>query len=838
LMTLLPGVALLTALMPTTRPPTFGGPAFWLLAGAVSYGVTAVILLFITFAKLPLTAITVTGGLSGVILTSAILTRKQRIQIPNKLSRSVGWLILILLIAAVFRLVNIYYSDLQGDEADILLRAVRLTYGQTDAILTHSKGPGEILLLDAIGLLTGRFNEQTARLPFALAGVMSVGIITLLGEKLINPAAGRLAGLLAAIDGVFISYARTAQYQSVVLLLTLTAIYSFYQYRQTTGAARRWHGLGAFLLAAAFLFHFETILLVPVVVYLTVAHFAPPQLKQISTYVSLFKQLWPSMLIFTVVTGVFYVPFVLHPNVGETGSYLENRISAGDLPPFNNLGHFFYYEALKYNSVYYALLFNLLLITAAASATSTALNRPKPHAAIYWAGVALGGSALTIAGLPKIAAIIIALGMGLFLAAVILLPATPTPRRVLWLWIGPPFWVYVFLVNRPGKHHYLFLAALAILVAAATVKLWQRLSARKPAMRHPGGQWLTAGLGVIIMSLFMGHSVMLFLQSSREYILTFPAHQSALYPTDTAYPYGSRIGFGYPFRLGWQTIGQLKRTGQLTGSWAGNDAGNAPNWYMLGQEPSPCYPHYVIRGEITYKGKNDFDVPFNPADFGYIPRYQIWREDKLRMTLLEFNPFGADLSPANLIETTYFDPPITATDFAPALSAPPDAAPNIALNPALVLGEGSEIKLNAPPEYLERAQTLNGRVALIGYDLDEQFAQPAGIIPITLHWQTQNLLSLRYKVFIHLISAAGQQLAQADNFPACGTSHANSWAIGHITPDKHLLKLPADIAPGNYTLIVGMYEPELNLRLNYFDVAGNEQGNSLTVGTVTISAKK
>jgi hypothetical protein len=40
--------------------------------------------------------------------------------------------------------------------------------------------------------------------------------------------------------------------------------------------------------------------------------------------------------------------------------------------------------------------------------------------------------------------------------------------------------------------------------------------------------------------------------------------------------------------------------------------------------------------------------------------------------------------------------------------------------------------------------------------------------------------------------------------------------------------------PGEYTFIVGMYEPDLNLRLNYFDVAQNEQGNSVTVGRILV----
>jgi hypothetical protein len=343
---------------------------------------------------------------------------------------------------------------------------------------------------------------------------------------------------------------------------------------------------------------------------------------------------------------------------------------------------------------------------------------------------------------------------------------------------------------------------------------------------------LAFGFGTLLLAIFAGHGIMLFLRSDLEYVLTYPAHKSSFYPTDAAYPYGSRIGFGYPFRLGWQLVGQLRRTGQLEGSWAGNDDGNAPTWYMLGFPATPCYPRYVLQGEITYKGDEDFDVPFDPANFGYAPRYRLWGNNRLRMTILEFQPIDP-VEVVDLYEPSRFDPPVTAADFAATM---PDqqGSPAIGLNPPLLLGEGSELKNNAPPEYLERAKELVGRAALLGYDLAENYARPGSIIPITLYWQAQSPLSLRYKVFVHLIAADGQVRAQADDFPACGTAHANTWLPGETVLDRHLLKLPPDLPPGDYTLVVGMYEPDLNLRLNYFDIAGNEQGNSLIIGILNV----
>jgi hypothetical protein len=258
---------------------------------------------------------------------------------------------------------------------------------------------------------------------------------------------------------------------------------------------------------------------------------------------------------------------------------------------------------------------------------------------------------------------------------------------------------------------------------------------------------------------------------------------------------------------------------------------------MLNTEPTPCYPDYVLRGEITYQGKENFDVPFNPEAFGYHPRYRIWVNDQVRMTVLAFDPLQQNGPVLDLDGLSSLAAPVTAADFADSFApSPGQPTPEIRLEPVPVLGEGSELKQNAPAEYLERAQQLQGRVALVGYDLDRRYTSPGseGIMPITLYWQVQEVLSLRYKVFVHLVSDTGQLWSQADDFPVCGTFHANSWGVGQVVQDRHLLKLPSEMPPGEYTYIVGMYDPDLNLRLNYFDVAQNEQVNSVTVGRILV----
>ncbi len=63
------------------------------------------------------------------------------------------------------RFTDLAYTEFQGDEARAVLRAAETIQGYHDALLSHKKGPVEILLPTDIYLLAGRLNEAAARLP-------------------------------------------------------------------------------------------------------------------------------------------------------------------------------------------------------------------------------------------------------------------------------------------------------------------------------------------------------------------------------------------------------------------------------------------------------------------------------------------------------------------------------------------------------------------------------------------------------------------------------------------------------------------------------------------------
>jgi len=60
------------------------------------------------------------------------------------------------------------------------------------------------------------------------------------------------------------------------------------------------------------------------------------------------------------------------------------------------------------------------------------------------------------------------------------------------------------------------------------------------------------------------------------------------------------------------------------------------------------------------------------------------------------------------------------------------------------------------------------------------------------------------------------------------------WRVGQIITDRHVVRLPADIPPGSYSLRVGLYEPETRLRMDLLDPLGNPQGTDFGLTAVTV----
>jgi hypothetical protein len=117
------------------------------------------------------------------------------------------------------------------------------------------------------------------------------------------------------------------------------------------------------------------------------------------------------------------------------------------------------------------------------------------------------------------------------------------------------------------------------------------------------------------------------------------------------------------------------------------------------------------------------------------------------------------------------------------------------------------------------AQTPPGH--LLEVDLSSQSAKPEETITLTLYWEALRMPSTDYQVFVHLLGAEPEPVAQGDGPPLMGDYPTGVWAPGEVVVDPHSIVLPVDVAPGQYRLLVGMYSLETLVRLPRLDGAGD-----------------
>jgi 4-amino-4-deoxy-L-arabinose transferase-like glycosyltransferase len=106
-------------------------------------------------------------------------------------------------------------------------------------------------------------------------------------------------------------------------------------------------------------------------------------------------------------------------------------------------------------------------------------------------------------------------------------------------------------------------------------------------------------------------------------------------------------------------------------------------------------------------------------------------------------------------------------------------------------------------------------------------------LTVLVYWQPDAPLSAQFKVFLHLVAAedaarTAAPVAQDDQFPQDGRTTTRTWERGRIYRDVYTLPMHT-IPPGEYTLWLGLYDPETGARVQLENGADAVHLRSVTV---------
>jgi hypothetical protein len=99
-------------------------------------------------------------------------------------------------------------------------------------------------------------------------------------------------------------------------------------------------------------------------------------------------------------------------------------------------------------------------------------------------------------------------------------------------------------------------------------------------------------------------------------------------------------------------------------------------------------------------------------------------------------------------------------------------------------------------------------IRLAGY----RWRTAGAALEVTLLWHAETAPQVDYKVFVHLLDRDGALVRQHDSFPCDWECPTGQWQAGHTIVDRAMLSIWG-LAPGRYSVAVGMYGPDSMDRL-------------------------
>lgn len=107
----------------------------------------------------------------------------------------------------------------------------------------------------------------------------------------------------------------------------------------------------------------------------------------------------------------------------------------------------------------------------------------------------------------------------------------------------------------------------------------------------------------------------------------------------------------------------------------------------------------------------------------------------------------------------------------------------------------------APANAADGAVQFGDELRFLGYRFARMESQPGGELALLTHWRVSGPLPPRRSLFVHLLDGNGDLVAQGDSF----TVLSDTLETGDVVVQLHRFTIPADAAPGHYSLSTGVY---------------------------------
>lgn len=472
-------------------------------------------------------------------------------------------LLIVTAVAAVLRIMNLGYSDYQGDEIKSFFI---LEEGQTVAefLLNQRKGPGQFIISWLVKQINpGYANEFITRIAFALAGTFAVFFFFKLVKTLFNKKIAFYSSLFFGINGFLVALSRISQYQSFVIMFFILALYFFVLALKEDHFKYKGIIFGFIFWALSILFHYDGVFIAPFAFYFLIL-WGKENVEKFNFDDAGFKALIIALALSATLLAVFYIPFVF--NISKnTVSYWQGRLSGEVSTKMSSSKYLF----TVYQPIYVIHFYIILFFSGSAF---YGLNLAKKHLA------------------------------KMFKRASNFIPEftfhkTTTFFVFLWFMVSVGF--FEGLVYIPGTHIYNYLVPVFIILAFGIVFV-EKLVSKFDKYFIPNAISYT-GLTILFIFMFL-QSYAIYVDHTREYPWTNEKFIIWEFPKPT--PIYHLSMFGFPYYRDWEGIRDVIMSSDNNGYYSTNERKSIVRFYIPFDKSTDAAGHYIyIKNPQSFTNK-------------------------------------------------------------------------------------------------------------------------------------------------------------------------------------------------------------------------------------------
>ena len=110
----------------------------------------------------------------------------------------------------------------------------------------------------------------------------------------------------------------------------------------------------------------------------------------------------------------------------------------------------------------------------------------------------------------------------------------------------------------------------------------------------------------------------------------------------------------------------------------------------------------------------------------------------------------------------------------------------------------------------------------------------SGELRVTLYWLCIDPPDESFTAFVQVTTEEGDYVSGHDAFPDNGNAPTQTWQAGHMYADRHVISLPANIRPGTYRLVAGMYDVNMQRAVATGQGASPFTGNAIPLSEIDL----